>query len=56
MIYERHRHRYEVEPKFIKQINEAGLHFTAWDETRGRMEVNCLRILESLKLLDFGNS
>ena len=27
-IHERFRHRYEVEPAFIEQLSEAGLHFS----------------------------
>ena len=42
IIYERHRHRYEVEPKYIDELAKAGLHFTASDETRCRMEVMSL--------------
>lgn len=45
VIYERHRHRYEVETKYIKEMEAAGLFFTASDETRTRMEVNLLFIL-----------
>jgi CTP synthase len=36
---ERHRHRYEVNPKHIAELDEAGLHFVAKDETGERMEV-----------------
>lgn len=38
-IQERHRHRYEVNPKYIKQIEEKGLHFSGQDERGDRMEI-----------------
>ena len=28
-IYERHRHRYEVNPEYIKEVEAKGLHFVA---------------------------
>jgi len=42
IIFERHRHRYEVNTQYRDQIENAGLHFTAYDDTRCRME--CLEI------------
>ncbi|MDP8012338.1 MAG: glutamine hydrolyzing CTP synthase [Thermoplasmata archaeon] len=39
IIYERHRHRYEVNPKFIKEIEDHGMIFTGVDESGTRMEV-----------------
>ncbi|KAH7117837.1 CTP synthase N-terminus-domain-containing protein [Dendryphion nanum] len=38
-ILERHRHRYEVNPSYIAQIETAGLHFVGKDEKGERMEV-----------------
>ena len=38
-IWERHRHRYEVNPTFVKRFEESGLHFTGKDEKGERMQV-----------------
>lgn len=38
-VFERHRHRYEVNPKYIPGIEEAGLKFTGRSEDGRRMEV-----------------
>merc|ERR1719410_1702565 len=38
-ISERHRHRYEVNPQFITQIHNAGLHFVGKDSSGQRMEI-----------------
>ncbi|KAF3036789.1 CTP synthase ura7 [Didymella heteroderae] len=38
-ILERHRHRYEVNPAYIDQLQEGGLHFVGKDEEGVRMEV-----------------
>ncbi|XAR52854.1 CTP synthase (glutamine hydrolyzing) [Bertholletia excelsa] len=38
-IDERHRHRYEVNPKMVKQLEAAGLSFTGKDESGERMEI-----------------
>eukprot|EP01084_Bolivina_argentea_P026776 49799_1 len=38
-VMERHRHRYEVNPEFVKQIEEKGMKFVGRDETGQRMEV-----------------
>lgn len=38
-VSERHRHRYEVNPKKAQEINDAGLEFVGKDETGTRMEV-----------------
>nr|POE52297.1 ctp synthase [Quercus suber] len=38
-INERHRHRYEVNPKYIDSLQEKGLTFIGKDETGIRMEV-----------------
>ncbi|KAG6151327.1 hypothetical protein E4U51_000759 [Claviceps purpurea] len=37
-IHEHHRHRYEVNPARVDELEEAGLHFVAKDETGNRME------------------
>ncbi|XP_013200751.2 CTP synthase [Amyelois transitella] len=39
IIEERHRHRYEVNPEYIEQLEAAGLRFVGKDETKTRMEV-----------------
>ncbi len=38
VIYERHRHRYEVNPKYIPLLEEKGLVFSGWDRERRRVE------------------
>nr|CAG4647826.1 EOG090X04HX [Moina brachiata]SVE92952.1 EOG090X04HX [Moina brachiata] len=38
-VDERHRHRYEVNPEFVEQIEKAGLQFVGRDETGNRMEI-----------------
>ena len=38
-VFERHRHRYEVNPKYIPRIEEAGMKFTGRSEDGRRMEV-----------------
>ncbi len=39
IIYERHRHRYEVNPDYIEEFESYGLHFSGVDETGMRMEI-----------------
>lgn len=39
IVVERHRHRYEVNPKNVKALEEAGLCFSGKDETGERMEI-----------------
>lgn len=38
-IKERHRHRYEVNPKYIEQLESKGLNFIGKDDTGVRMEI-----------------
>ena len=38
-IFERHRHRYEVNPKYIPKIEGAGLKFAGKSEDQRRMEI-----------------
>ena len=38
-IYERHRHRYEVNPKFVPQLEQAGMKFVGRDVSGERMEI-----------------
>ncbi|KAL3520424.1 hypothetical protein ACH5RR_018573 [Cinchona calisaya] len=38
-VDERHRHRYEVNPNMVPQLEAAGLSFTGKDETGRRMEI-----------------
>jgi len=39
IIHERHRHRYEVNPDNIEELESAGLNFVGKDDTGNRMEV-----------------
>ena len=38
-VHERHRHRYEVNPQYVAQLEEAGLKFVGVDEEGKRMEI-----------------
>lgn len=38
VVEERHRHRYEVNPDYIAQLEEAGMHFISKDDSGNRME------------------
>ncbi|XP_069676513.1 CTP synthase isoform X2 [Periplaneta americana] len=38
-IEERHRHRYEVNPKFVPELEAAGMKFVGHDEDKIRMEI-----------------
>lgn len=38
-INERHRHRYEVNPKYVSQLEERGLKFVGTDIEEMRMEI-----------------
>jgi CTP synthase len=38
-VFERHRHRYEVNPKYIPKIEAAGMRFTGRSEDGRRMEI-----------------
>ncbi|KIL57693.1 hypothetical protein M378DRAFT_87535 [Amanita muscaria Koide BX008] len=38
-IWERHRHRYEVNPAYVKRLQESGLSFVGKDEKGERMQV-----------------
>jgi len=42
-IYERHRHRFEVNPSYIERLEKAGLIFSGVDEEQRRMEILELR-------------
>jgi Glutamine amidotransferase class-I len=39
VIWERHRHRYEVNPEYVQALESAGLHFTGVDDRSVRMEI-----------------
>lgn len=39
LIYERHRHRYEVNPHIITDIEAKGMRFVGQDETGQRQEI-----------------
>lgn len=38
-IYERHRHRYEVNIKYVEEFEKNGMNFVAVDEDHKRMEI-----------------
>mmetsp|Transcript_6119 Transcript_6119/g.18484 ORF Transcript_6119/g.18484 Transcript_6119/m.18484 type:complete len:592 (+) Transcript_6119:175-1950(+) len=38
-IWERHRHRYEVNPDFVDRLESAGFYFVGTDENHVRMEI-----------------
>lgn len=38
-IWERHRHRYEVNPDYVSQLERSGLTFVGKDEAGVRMQV-----------------
>ncbi|XP_065639488.1 CTP synthase 1-B [Hydra vulgaris] len=38
-IFERHRHRYEVNPQYVKRIEETGMKFVGKDTKMERMEI-----------------
>lgn len=38
-VFERHRHRYEVNPAYIERLQKAGLAFVGKDESGERMEI-----------------
>jgi CTP synthase len=38
-IFERHRHRYEVNPEFIEKVVRGGLQFSGFSEDKRRMEI-----------------
>lgn len=42
-VDERHRHRYEVNPEFVSQMEKAGMMFVGHDAEQKRMEVVELR-------------
>ncbi len=39
IIYERHRHRFEVNPEYIKSLENSGIIFSGTDEEKIRMEI-----------------
>jgi CTP synthase len=39
IVWERHRHRYEVEPKYVEKLTEAGIDFIGKDEKGERMQI-----------------
>ena len=42
-IWERHRHRYEVNPEYVDQLTNSGLIFSGKDEKGERMQILELR-------------
>lgn len=39
IIWERHRHRYEVEPQYVERLEQSGMNFIGRDEKGERMQV-----------------
>jgi CTP synthase len=39
VIFERHRHRYEINPNYIEQIESKGMKYTGRDSSGRRMEI-----------------
>ncbi|GAB0094275.1 CTP synthase [Sergentomyia squamirostris] len=39
-VNERHRHRYEVNPKYVEDLEKCGLKFVGYDEEKTRMEIS----------------
>jgi CTP synthase len=39
VIWERHRHRWEINPAYVQRIEEKGLHFVGRDARGERMQV-----------------
>ena len=39
IVNERHRHRYEINPKYVDRLTKAGLHFVGKDDSGERMEI-----------------
>lgn len=39
VVYERHRHRYEVNPQYVAELEAKGLHFSGHDDRGQRMEI-----------------
>ena len=51
-IWERHRHRYEVNPKYVKKLERDGMRFTGKDQKGVRMQVAELEGDSSFEALD----
>lgn len=47
-VWERHRHRYEVAPKFVERLEESGMRFVGKDEKGERMQIMELPSMTSL--------
>ena len=47
-VLERHRHRYEVNPDYIKRVEEHGLRFIGRDEVGERMEILSFLIIRTM--------
>lgn len=50
-IWERHRHRYEVNPEYVEKLQQKGLYFTGKDEKGERMQVLELQGKSRLRLI-----
>jgi CTP synthase len=38
-VWERHRHRYEVNPEYVEKLEKSGLKFVGKDEKGERMQI-----------------
>lgn len=38
-VYERHRHRFEVNTEYLQRLEDAGMHFVGHDKDAERMEI-----------------
>lgn len=39
VVWERHRHRYEVNPAYVQRLHTSGMSFIGRDEKRERMQI-----------------
>ena len=53
VIWERHRHRYEVGPQYIERLEKSGMNFIGRDDKGERMQVLELRGAQFLRLILF---
>ena len=49
-IWERHRHRYEVNPEYVQRLEESGLRFVGKDEQNMRMQAIELNGVDQIPL------
>ena len=48
-VEERHRHRYEVNPKYVKELEEKGLKFVGHSTDGQRMEIMELKGVSTVR-------